>query len=276
MAIEKFLYRFAYYVRKKDSTKELRPYQIRDGAAFSEISSLLYKKGFNYGGIYLNKNILKNEPNEIDLSRFKEDDIIVLCTRPPLHDKDKGSKKKLERSYTNLEKEIFRFLSFFFEICTRDRVKLKKGVAQNFKMGFENRADIVYKQFYNTSISGINTNASYKRYRKLETLDWEDSSGIKRTAAYFIYSKEIWEKGPSLLVSFGMGGVETLAWNYLLKRRHMDLIKKNCFGMIEMTNLILPRNPLTLDFFNDWNSKIILKYNFLRLKNISAQNFFKP
>ncbi len=261
------LYRFAYHVRQKAKNRELRPYQMRDGVAFSELASLLYKKGFEYGGIYLNKKPLEGENKHIDLSIFKTNDIIVLCTRPPLHDhKDKTAKKRLERSHTNLEEEIFEFLLNFFERCIRERIILKEEVTKNFRAGFENRGDTVYKQFSNKSIFGISTSATYKRYKDIESLGWEDVSDSEkypaRTAVYFIHAKEIWEKGPSLLVSFGMGGVETLALNYLIKRRYLDLLDSNCFAMIEMSNLILPRNPLTLDFLDDWESQLILKYDF--------------
>ena len=35
-----------------------------------------------------------------------------------------------------------------------------------------------------------------------------------------------WPDGPSLLLSFGMGGVETLIWNLLLRTQHSSLLEE--------------------------------------------------
>ncbi len=251
-------YWFAYYLRKKDKSKELRPYMIRDGAAFPEIAHLLYERGYEYNGLLLNKSSKEEDNKNFDFSFLQNNDIIVQSTRPPLTDHLSSPKKRIDRSNIKLEKIIFDNLEAFFEVCSRERIKLTKTVSEHLAFGYENRAEIRFRQTYK-NING--SNALYKEFRKNDPrYDWESAHDFAGTAAFFINLKEIYKNGPSLILSFGMGGIETMAWNYLLRKRHEDLLDNNMFAMIELTEISIPNNPMTLDFIDNWKSKIILKY----------------
>src|ERR1043166_2369321 len=97
----------------------------RDGVAFSELTAMLPSMGFDFGTtIYLYPD------DERPLSFFpvfRDTDLLILPTRPPLHDKIgiiPPRRKIIHAAKTELEAALFKVLSKYFEFCTRKRVKL--------------------------------------------------------------------------------------------------------------------------------------------------------
>jgi len=72
----------------------------------------------------------------------------------------------------------------------------------------------------------------------------------------------LWDGGPRLLSAFGMDGVSTLIWCYLLRTVHPNLLDLETprFVMAEMIASPLPEVPPTLSFAKDWRIDILLDH----------------
>src|SRR6267143_479448 len=103
----KRIFRFAYHTSLNDKS-ELRLHQLRDGDAFAELSAPFYSKGYEYGGLLLNLPSEKEaDAPHFDVSSLTSSDLVLLNTRPPIHDIDQENKHPVRRSYTLLERHIF-------------------------------------------------------------------------------------------------------------------------------------------------------------------------
>ncbi|MCB0643697.1 MAG: hypothetical protein KDC44_18745 [Phaeodactylibacter sp.] len=252
-------YRFAYFVRQKDRTKALNPYQLRDGAAFSEIASLLWGQGLEYGGVLFNKPAQDAAYAGIRYDFLRQQDLVVCCTRPPLHDENYGTKKQVDRSNTPLEQRLFDLLHHYFEVCARERIRLAEPIAQHLPDSYKNRADIKFRQNFNRADPMACSNAAFKELRPYPLqYPWEAPPEGERTAAYFLFHPAIWPKGPGLVLAFGMGGNETLVWNHLIRKRYPFLLEKPGFAIAELSQMQIPTAPVNLDFADAWQSDLLL------------------
>src|SRR5436305_12890145 len=150
-------FRFSYHAPKEED-RQLRPHQVRDGAAFAELTARLYSNGYDYGGLLLNYPADDLQQTvQIDTSFLRPDDLLVLTTRPPLDDEKHRDHKQLKRSHTSLEEQIFETLRRYFEICARSHIRLSRLVAEQLG-NFANRADIEFFQ-------KADALSSYKSYK---------------------------------------------------------------------------------------------------------------
>jgi hypothetical protein len=246
----KRLFRLAYHAsRSKDP--RFRIHQLRDGDAFVELASVLYSRGYEYGGLFLNPptDKPKNAP-PVNISSLTALDLLVLNTRPPLHDIEEEVKRPVRPSYTRLENRIFRTLKQYFKICSRSHILLEKPIAEQLDNDYKNRANILFRE----SLDG-----SYLKYRGYGDKFWQKSEGERLTAFYLIQIPSLWKNGPGLLAAFGMAGTETLAWNYLLRTRFPKWIGSYQFLMAEVLPAKLPRKPTDLTFANEWKVTPILR-----------------
>jgi hypothetical protein len=258
-------YRFSYQAKREKS--RLLPHQVRDGAAFLELSSGLYSKGYEYGGLLLNypSDDNPNEDNQdddcvrlvpVDTSFLKANDLLVLTTRPPMDDKAQGDHKKLRRSCTSLEDQLFRTtLRRYFEVCARSHVKLSPRIAEQLGE-FSSRADIAFFQ-------KADALSSYKSCSRYGSLRPEKYFSQQTTAAYFLYTHKTWPGGPGLMAAFGMGGTETLVWSHMLRTRKelAGLLYSPVFAIAELRTVAIPSKPANLDFSKEWAINLILKYD---------------
>src|SRR2546428_9791180 len=114
----KRIFRFAYHT-SQSSDLRFRIHQLRDGDAFVQLSTALYSKGYEYGGLLL--NLPSDEPTkapQVDVSSLTSSDLVVLNTRPPIDDVEAEIKRPVRVSYTKLEDLIFAALKpRYFEWC---------------------------------------------------------------------------------------------------------------------------------------------------------------
>ena len=241
----KRVFRFAYHASQISDVR-MRAHQLRDGDAFLELLPLLNQHGYQYEGLLLNPPSNKREEAPVvDISFLSTDDLIVLTTRPPLHDLKVRDKRLIRRSYTNLEELIFAAIKpKYLTRSARSRIVLSESIAQKLKPEFKNKADIVF----HSSVS-----SSYLRYRKSEDEPYHNHPGRdERTAVYLIQVPAVWPNGPKLLVSFAMAGTETLVWNHLLRTRFSDWLDAYEFLIAEVVLGPVPEKPVDLSFAKDW------------------------
>ena len=246
----KRLFRLAYHASQSKNVR-FRIHQLRDSDAFSELAAALYSRDYRYGGLFL--NLPPDEPQKesaVDVSSLTSSDLLVLNTRPPLHDKEEEVNRPVPVSGTDLEKRIFRAVQRYLEKCSRSHILLAKHLADQLPEQFRNRANIMFRQ---------NRDASYIKHREYGTRLWQKPTVEGLTAVYLIQIQQVWEDGPGLLVAFGMAGTETLAWNYLLRTKFPHWLGSYEFLMAEVLRDPLPTQPATLSFADNWNIVPVLQ-----------------
>lgn len=242
-------HRFAYSAAMREG-EEPQPFKIRDGAAFSEIAAPLVDRGYRFGQLIYNPPFHPQKRPRLGREYFsfiKPDDLIVLATRPPINDHTHGDKKRMVKSCTHLEDQIFAVCQQYFGICARSHIQLTESVGANFE-----RADLVFQVY---------KGARLKSYRLLtESRRTRIPLGTDLSIGFFLHTKAIPEYGCSLVVSFGMGGWETLVWNRIIRTRFSEWLSKPMFVVAEMTIGKFPTKSATLDFVDKITPKILLKH----------------
>lgn len=212
----------------------------------------------------------------IDTSFLGPDDYLVQTTRPFLRDHIQEGHKAGERSNTSLEIKVFEFLEQFFETLSRAQVCLSASMAAELEKAARLRSDDSdYKADIKFLIHNSNENAcgSYSEFKRHGALKWsqpnvdEKKASIYKTAVYLIHAENVLDHGAGLIVAFGMNGLATLAWTYLLQtgkdssgRELSTLIDRPAFVMAEMTMGAEPPRPSDLSFIDDWKVEILLEH----------------
>jgi hypothetical protein len=242
-------HRFAYSMPLRGK-EEPKPFKIRDGAAFGELTAPLAKLGYEYGEMLWNPPYRRRKSRKMGRDNYefiKPRDVVVLTTRPPLNDHTHGDKKKMLRSCTHLEDQIFRACRKFFRVCARSHVEIKKKICGESEKG--------HLEFH------MYKGARLKYFRRVDFHKLtRPPKGSHRAICFFLHVKKIPEYGCGLVVSFGMGGWETLIWNRLVRTRHPEWLKRPCFAMGEFDMNGLPERPATLKFVDKIKVDILLEH----------------
>lgn len=244
-----FYHRFAYSMPLR-GMEEPKPFKIRDGAAFGELTAPLAKLGYEYGEMLWNPPYRRRKSKKMGRENYdfiKPQDVVVLTTRPPLSDHTHGDKKKMLRSCTHLEDQVFKACKKFFRVCARSHVELRKKICGNLERG--------YLQFHQ------HKGARLKYFRRVDVHKMKRPAKGSHTAiCFFLHVKTIPEYGCGLVVSFGMGGWETLIWNRIVRTRHPEWLNRPCFVMAEFDMNGLPERPATLKFVDKIKVDILLEH----------------
>ena len=85
------------------------PNRTRDADAALALNRALCARGFELGETIINYPAKPRQtaPIAIDESFLKPGDLIVLTTRPPIHDLADGVRGRIDRGFTTLEDEVF-------------------------------------------------------------------------------------------------------------------------------------------------------------------------
>jgi hypothetical protein len=245
-------YNFAYSFPFRES-EELRPVKARDGTAFCELTAPLQKQGWEYGSLIYNYP-LENK----DIYQGKEHfdflgpkDLIVITTRPPLSDEKHCDKKRVLPSHTYLEKVIFKELNKYFEVCARSYVEIESQYH-----GFSKYSGFKFSQA---------NDARLKSFRKAELSNkWERVPDTEyRAIGFFLRLNNIDYYNCGLLSCFSMGGIETLIWNRIVRKRYHEWLQKPCFIVAEFNIGELPVRPINLDFVEKIDNVDILLNHFI-------------
>ena len=209
---------FSYQAPARTLRRQQDIHLIRDGAAFPELAAVLASIGYSYGGLLLNfpsRKSLGTRP--VDIPTLTPADLLVLTTKPPISDEKEEDRRKVARSHTSLEERVLAALDPFFEICSRAHVKLSRTLSARLPRRLANRANILFATY---------SNACCKVYQSYAGAQWDAPDNPNITITYLAYTPRVWPDGPALLLSFGMGGIETLMWNLLLRTQHSSLLEE--------------------------------------------------
>jgi hypothetical protein len=206
--------------------------------------------GFAYGHLIYNPPFDRGSstrPRSEDFRFIKPKDLIVLATRPPIDDRKHGDKKRMTESCTHLEKQIFAECQKYLEICARSHVQLNESMAAGFE-----RWDMQFQQ---------NKGAQLKSYRSLDNHKrTQTPEGADLSIGFFLHTKAIPEYGCGLVVSFGMGGWETLVWNRIVRTQFPHWLRNPVFIVAEMSVGKFTQKSATLDFADQIKPTILLEH----------------
>ena len=243
------LARFAYPLRRRKD-RDLLPYQLRDAEAAAHIIPLLCKMGRRYVGAIVNYPSPGPDIIPYDLTVWNENDLLLLVTRPPMHDALYGTLHHIPRSFTQLEDTLFRGpLAHCFDECARHVARLTDEVAA-LSPEIAARQAMEFHQHNGASYQayGSPRNRPFTRFTRRTPA---------RSAAFLVYAEHAWPGGPALLAAFGMGGVETLVWIYHLTTRFPHLLCTTPFAMGEITYGPLTDGLDPMGFANKWDVRIL-------------------
>jgi len=240
------LYWFSYTLPTRRD-RETQAFQLRDGEASRCLTDALFDLG------YRSKNTIINYPSPgpnlrpFDMTRFTEDDLILMTTRPAMQDGIIGDRRGIPRSYTVLEDDLFKEpLGKVFDCCARSQIRLADLIASI-------SPEIAARQLMQFRQNG---GAAYQAYSSRHR-DWTRVEiGSTQTAAFLVYVEHAWPGGPAFLLAFGVGGTETLVWCRLLQTRFPELLCTKSFVMVELHSEA-PKQPQTLDFADSWDVRIL-------------------
>jgi hypothetical protein len=236
------------YLTSGHKDREQYPFQVRDSEAALYVSRPLTERGYPFGGSIFNYPSPGPDLIPVDEGSFRETDLILLTTRPPMDDLDVSDRRFIPRSFTTLEDKLFQGpLRERFRRCARSEVLLTDATA-DVSEEIAKRQSIVFRQ---------NGGATYQSYGSPVTREFRRFKREPLTAAFLVYAEHAWPGGPGLLAAFGMGGMETLVWCYRLAKDFRHLLCTTPFVMAEMRTGALPERPVSMDFADSWEITIL-------------------
>jgi hypothetical protein len=224
--------------------EEPKLFKGRDGVAFCELAAVLSGMGYGFGTtIYLYPD---DERPLSAFPAFRPSDLLVLPTRPPLHDKIgiiPPRRKIIHAAKTELESVLFKVLARYFEFCTRKRVKLSKYGADRIRVqDAQNWEHVEVYEYCGAEIQRF--------YVGPEPVRPEVKH--KSTIAFFVRVNRVPGLNCDFVASFGMDGYGTLIWNRFLRYSHPEWLAKPGFVMAELIfKRPIPDKPLTPGFVDD-------------------------
>ena len=245
---------FSYSLSPKDNNRDVRPFQRRDVAAAMELQSALVERGFMPGESILNplpyKAAEREELLQVDMESVGSEDLILLTTRPPIDDVRQGDRKQVRRGFTDLEHCVFTACRPFIAKSSRSHIILEDAMSRHLQQGFGGLAEMVFSQKHE--------GARFQRLNSHDGKGWQRQPGPPATAAFLLHVGSLWDGGPGLLCAFGMDGIATLGWAYLLRHRLPDKLEGPRFLVARLGLRPVPRRPTNLRWAEDWDVDLAL------------------
>jgi hypothetical protein len=243
---------FAFYQGWLEG-RNLKDHHLRDGAAFRELSVPLDDRGGRYVRLLRNgpatpqklkhwariirklvddnrrplvEDIVEYDPGDVDF--LGPGQLLVAPTRIPMNDFQQEDKVQVQPGFTALEQTIIRACRPYLPVCARSRVRMAEALAARLAPDYADRADIGFRMVKEPWYSLLCTASPEAKRRR--------PKGRRcRTAAYLLQLPEVpGLNGADLLVMWGQGGTQTLAFAQLLRTDLSYLLDQYGFSMVEL------------------------------------------
>jgi hypothetical protein len=218
-------------------------YKCRDAVAFDELTAGLPAKGFRYGTTI--QFYPADERPATDLPAFRAGDLLVLTTRPPVHDgvTIAPPRKIIRRAKSVLEDAVFAELLKSFRFCTRKNVQLTGRAKARLRHDPDRWESLEFHEYSPTAdILSHHVGPVEVPRPRLPTT----------TVAFLVRTTTMKGFPCSLLASFGLAGYTTLIWNRIVRVRYPEWIDRPGFVMAELIfRKPIPERPLTPEFADD-------------------------
>lgn len=240
------VYRLTYSNGKPDDDPQL--FKDRDSLAFLELAAQLFRMGYRYGTtIYLYPD---DERRLTDFPRFEPNDVLVLTTRPPLHDKVgfvPQRRKVIHGAKTELEAILFKEFSNYFAWCTRKHVELTAHGLNCLQVADRQRWQHVELYEYFVLNKTLSAAEVQKHYVGPEVV--LPSPNHHSSIAFFLRANRLPGINCDFVASFGMDAFGTLLWNRMIRHQFATWLAEPRFVMAELVfKQQLPVRPITPEF----------------------------
>ena len=220
-----------------------------------QILSALVELGYEPGESILNpppgKEVSRKMLLQVDLDQVKSEDLILLTTRPPMHDQHQGDRRQVKRGFTDLEATIFDVCGQFIKKSSRSHIVLTDSASRHLTEGYEGLAEM---KFF------VAQGAPFKALNAHDGKGWSKYRGPEATATFLLHVDSMWEGGPGLLCAFGVDGVATLGWAYRLRHGLVHLFEGNRFLVAHVALGEVPSQATSLSWADDWRIDIALDH----------------
>ncbi len=180
-------------------------------------------------------------------------DTLVLTTRPPLDDERHEDKKYVARSHTDLENAVFESIRHCIEECARNKVRLAADMRKHLKGDAVQKAEMRFH---------LNRDGRLVQF----LADGQPKPSAVRpdeyvTTGFFMHLPRIERYGCQLIASFGMGGIETLIWNRIVRNHshYRTWMTQPTFVVAELNLANMPSHPITLGFTDQIKFRLLLE-----------------
>ncbi|MSR63932.1 MAG: hypothetical protein EXS08_16020 [Planctomycetes bacterium] len=260
------IYDFVFPLEPSDKAKLIKLHAVRDASATTQVLPPLLKQGFEYAGPIFNRRpgprLLRGDGDEdrepaivpVDYSFLRSSDLLVQACRPPMDDHHSGTRKRVPRSYTDLEQILIDGLRPYIEYCARDKVCVASQFRPLLRGDFANRREMEFH------LNGCG--AAYRRLNAHNGRGPRDADVGNRTALFLLRLEEAWPGGPGYVCAFGLDGLCTYVWSYRLGKDFQHLLARPGFAMAELEVRAVPEYPLTMDWCRDWKIELLFVHEF--------------
>lgn len=245
---------FLYFLKARSAERRILAGNTRDEAALREAMAVFAGAGYGPGEVLLNFPPPDGQAGvllELDCTRARCADVVLSATRPTVEVVEEldPPKKNVPRGYTDLERLLDAVWGHYFQTITRKNFCLQPSLRAALRPGYENRVLVGFMQ---------GPRADYASLSACNGRGEKKVRGVGRTAAFLLNQPEIWTDGPRYVGFFGMDSLSTLAWAYLLRHRHPELLLKSGFHMVELETREVPVRVPDHSWALDWNAELIL------------------
>lgn len=272
-----FYHWLAFYqdFRMEDTWK---PPHVRDGASFAEISAALAARGGRFGTLFqgrpstqdqyeTNCEIVQSyqdqdsaglvedliEYRPVDVSFLHRGDTGVVVTRLPMNDLDWDHRLHLHPGFSTLEQELIRQARPYLRECRRGRMLLAPEIADQLPSEYADRGDTEYYQRKGAWYRSLGRTDGVGRRRQIRRED-------RISAGFMLHLPELeCLNGANLLLVFGLGATQTLAFCHRLRTDLGHLLDHWGFTMVEMRATSEPVHATTVDYVEDWEMNVLLQ-----------------
>lgn len=252
---------FLSFLSARSADRRILPAGTRDVTALWEVMAVLARAGYGLGELLLNYPPPRGQDRvllELDCRCVRRGHVVLSGTRPT---REKGaedeedeedavrSKKNVPRGYTDLERLLDAVWGHYFQTITRKNFCLQPWLRAALRSGYEDRFLVGFMQ---------GPRADYASLSACNGRGEKKVRGVGRTAAFLLNQPEIWADGPRYVGFFGMDSLSTLAWAYLLRHRHSELLLEPGFHMVELETREVPVRVPDHSWALDWKAERIL------------------
>lgn len=246
-----------YYPSARNKKQTVRPPHFRDGLASREVERALVRRGYDYGESVLNSPPTPPYDESEPLYVLEPDfvtpgDVLLQTTRPPMDDRSEGGRRQIELGGTTLEQKMFEVWRRYLEKSSRKHVTPTRAVRKSMKQEFASRKDM--KFFYRK------TCAPYYELNAMDGKGWKRTDE-NATAVFLLRLDQAWHDGPGMVGAFGLDGISTTIWTYVLSRKYDELLDHKGFTLAEMRGPELPERITDLVWCMDWSIEVMAQVN---------------
>jgi hypothetical protein len=243
------VYRLTYSNAGPDDAPQL--FKDRDALAFCELAAALAGIGYRYGTtIFLYPG---DERKLAEFPKFRPSDVLVMTTRPPIHDEGGliPPRRKVIRAANPEESELqailFGELLKYFAYSTRKHMELAAHSLQCLRPAERQKWQHVelYKYYIPTK-----THSAAEVLRHFVGPEAFPPDPTRHSSiAFFLRLNQVRGINCDFVASFGMDAYSTLIWNRMIRMRHADWLASPRFVAAELIyKTPIPPRPLTPEF----------------------------